>query len=1083
MMLIRLFFLIFTIMMTTVLPLSNLVSRSSHDVNDANYIQYSSINLRQYSHNTTIARSVRKRLFKHHIWKPVECLVPVEPRLQIPVVVSSRSDNAPQVRNISARVLTSVQMEPHSKPSKQLHLSVCSINVRSVKNKTLSLSDYMSTNDYDIIALTETWLSNDCKATLAELVPPGYNIKHVPRQSNRNGGGVAIVYKDNLQAKITSSTKKAEFTHFEHLSCLLTYNDLSVHMTVVYRPPPSQQNKLKNTTFFNEWPLFLETFVTIHCDMYIVGDMNFHLDVAGDANSQKFIDSLQAHDLIQHVKVPTHQKGHTLDVVITRNSNNMVEEMHVTDPVLCDRNGNPSGDHYAIHFRGKLIKPASIQKCVSYRKLRNVNITSMKQSISNSELLCNTHCDLEALVRNYNDGLRHVIDNHAPVIKRIIHLRPNAPWYNEDLKAMKLHRRTLEKQWHLTGLTVHHEIYRNKCVKYNNLLKKAKSHYYSSKIKDCGTDTKEIYRIASHLMGTQKQVCLPSGRTPEQLSNEFNAFFTNKIATIREQLCNEDNHVLELDKSVNVVMELNKFSLVTQDYIIKMISQCPNKSCLLDPIPTWMLKECIDSLAPIITVIINKSLSAGLVPKDFKIAHISPLLKKAGLDSEIFKFFRPISNLSFISKLSERIVDEQLNLHVTDNKLYELLQSAYKKYHSTETALIRIQYDIAKVLDEGSVCVLILLDLSAAFDTIDHQLLLSRLEHIFGIKDKALSWIRSYLEDRYQCVLVNNCLSDRIKLQFGVPQGSVLGPKLFSLYMKPLGDLIRTHDMSLHFYADDTQLYMTLKSSDHDQHVNSINRMENCIKDVRRWMSTNMLKLNDDKTELIVFSSRYRKYEKQISLHIGNTTVYPKEQVKNLGVILDKHLTLSNHINNVSRNCYASLRQISHIRRYITTEATKTLVQGLVMSKLDYCNALYNGLPDYLLNKLQRVQNLAARIVTYTAKYDKITPVLRDLHWLPVCRRIEFKTLLYVYKILHREAPEYLQDLVSVYKPSRSLRSATSLSLVIPRTSTSTYGNMLFPTTSSTLWNQLPVNIKQAPTSTNFKKQLKTHIFKLHYNC
>ena len=186
-------------------------------------------------------------------------------------------------------------------------------------------------------------------------------------------------------------------------------------------------------------------------------------------------------------------------------------------------------------------------------------------------------------------------------------------------------------------------------------------------------------------------------------------------------------------------------------------------------------------------------------------------MKKSGLDPNVLKNYRPVSNLPFISKVLEKVVDKRLERHLTDNKLHEGFQSAYQKFNSTESALLKVQNDILQSLDNNCVTVLVLLDLSAAFDTIDHQTLLRRLENLFGITDKPLAWMSSYLSDRFQTVCVDGKLSSPVHMKYSVPQGSVLGPKNYIMYTKPVGDICRRHGLHHHFYADDSQLYLSFK--------------------------------------------------------------------------------------------------------------------------------------------------------------------------------------------------------------------------------------------------------------------------------
>jgi hypothetical protein len=465
-----------------------------------------------------------------------------------------------------------------------------------------------------------------------------------------------------------------------------------------------------------------------------------------------------------------------------------------------------------------------------------------------------------------------------------------------------------------------------------------------------------------------------------------------------------------------------------------------------------------------------------------KKATVRPLLKKHGLDVEILKNYRPVSNLTFVSKILEKVVASRLDTHLKDNNLMDDVQSAYRKHHSTETALIKVQADITSALDKGSIVVLLMLDLSAAFDTIDHRILLQRFDQTFGIKGQALNWFKSYLEDRVQTVAVADTVSNDQRLDFSVPQGSVLGPKAYCMYTKPVGDIIRSHGLIHHCYADDTQLYVAIKPKD-DNLCSIIARLETCVREVKIWMECNLLKLNDEKTELIVFApKKYHDMSENINVKIGGSTIKPSPQVKNLGVVFDQCMSMTNHVNAIAKTCYFHLRNISRIRPYLTTNACKTMVQALVLSRLDYGNALLYGLPKQTISKLQRVQNTAARIIACIPHNEHITAVLKDLHWLPVERRIQYKVLLLTFKSLKGEAPSYLSSLVEQYLPARTLRSHRQSLLQVPSSKTVSYGDRTFRKAAAVLWNELPLDIKDSESTHAFKRKLKTYLFKLSYN-
>ena len=314
--------------------------------------------------------------------------------------------------------------------------------------------------------------------------------------------------------------------------------------------------------------------------------------------------------------------------------------------------------------------------------------------------------------------------------------------------------------------------------------------------------------------------------------------------------------------------------------------------------------------------------------------------------------------------------------------------------------------------------------------------------------------------------------SHRTLIEAGIPQGSVLGPVLFSIYTIPLGAIFRKYQLQYHIYADDAQLYVDLSGVRDGETTDAVCRVERCIEEARLWVSDHNLLLNESKTEAIIISAPNRKHMQDVScVSVCGCNIVPSSTIRSLGIMIDCELTMS------SQDLYV----ISKIRHCLSTEACKTIVHTLVISRLDYGNAVLYGITEALMTKLQMVQNSAARLAARQRKHQDITPVLIKLHWLPVRWRVQYKLLVLVFSALHELAPKYIQDLVIPYSPNRNLRSADQCLLVVPRYNLEGYDRRAFSVSGPALWNSLPEHIRQSDTLVKFKTLLKTHLFKLAY--
>lgn len=690
--------------------------------------------------------------------------------------------------------------------------------------------------------------------------------------------------------------------------------------------------------------------------------------------------------------------------------------------------------------------------------------------------------DVNSLLDQYNVVLSELIDKHAPERSRSITLRPNAPWFNDDLRALKRQRRKFERKYLSTRLEVHRQMYRDQCQIYTAALHSAKSTYYKVKISE--SDNHQLFNMVDGLFKVKRLPPLPSHVSCHSLAEDFSEFFHSKIEKLRDRLYNSSSQSTETSVLINpspCPTSLSEFTEVSETYIRELIDKSKPKSCCLDPVPTRILKQSLDVLVHPITKVVNASLTTGEFPSSLKKGIIYPSIKKQTLDQEEFTSYRPITNIAFLSKTLERVVAAQTINYLTDNDLMAKLQSAYRCFHSTETALLRVCNDILLALDSRQEVVLVLLDLSSAFDTIDHDVLLDRLRSRYGIKGTALNWFRSYLANRTQSVRIgDSCSSDRM-LKYGVPQGSVLGPLLFSLFFAPIEDVILAHGLRCMVYADDSQLYITINARC-DRPV-MLSKLQLCILDIFTWCTNNGLACSLDKTDAVHLRSCHAKnFDPIQEIVIDDVVIVPKPVVRDLGILIDSHLLLKNQVNQVCKCAWLAIRKIGRIRPYLAQDVCERLVHAFITSKLDSCNSILYGLPSCELDKLQRVQNAAARLVTMASKSDHITPILFKLHWLPVKERITFKLLLITFKALRGQAPSYISELLNIYQPSRSLRSSSLKYLSVPKCNTVSYGHRAFSVASAKLWNSLPYDLRSIENTSTFKTSLKTFLFKRTFN-
>ena len=463
---------------------------------------------------------------------------------------------------------------------------------------------------------------------------------------------------------------------------------------------------------------------------------------------------------------------------------------------------------------------------------------------------------------------------------------------------------------------------------------------------------------------------------------------------------------------------------------------------------------------------------------------VKPLLKKVGLE---FKNYRPVSNLKFLTKLVEKCMLLQFNEHCSMNSLLPSYQSAYRKCYSCKTSLLKLTNNLLNEMENQKMSALVVMDLSAAFVTVDHKILLDVLSSQYGIEGKALRWFDTYLRPHFCQVDIKGARSSIHSLDFSVPQGSCVGPILYSVYASTLQYQI-SEGMDLNGFADDHLINKSFNPNDRDEELRTIELLESSLGNINSWMNLNRLQMNTSKTEFMMIGS-WKQLTKCVTNNftVCNDIVEKSEIIRLLGICIDSNLNFKTNVIKKSQTAMLNIFKIKHIRRYLTQEACEVLFHGLVMSHLDYCNSLYYGLPNCDLNRLQSVQSIACKMVLNRSKYDSCTECFTQIHWLPIRFRVQHKILTMVHNCLNQREPEYLSNLLtyrSEIRPSRDLRSELNYRLLqVPRTKLKTFVARSFRVAGLALWNSIPDELRHIDDPNVLRSQLKHFFLKRLLTC
>ena len=905
--------------------------------------------------------------------------------------------------------------------------------------------------DIDIAAICETWLTDKANTTTAFIKEYGYDIFHDFRNDQR-GGGVALLLKSSIKSWPVKPC--SSFSSFETVIRMIKSGTSKTIIAVIYRTGAL-------TTHFNkELDLLLSDISTRSDSFMVLGDLNIHFNEKGVP--KQALDIFTSYGMKKVINEPTHISGQSLDQLFIYSLDNQVS----CSDLLIDSTHRLGSDHFPIFLKLNLNLQKKYFKTINYRAIKSMNKDQFTTDFENLLKNIKMSGSFKVSVMSLKESVSSLLDDYAPYQTKSISVVDRAPWFDQEYRELRKLRRVAESKKYRSGTDYLH--YKKLCTQANTLANQKKKDYLQKKISGSSHKTRTLYKLVNRVLDRKQDSVLPDFTGDiQQLSEDFNQYFIEKIDNIRKNIPLKSQPSVS-DAPTTLLFEFEP----TSESEIKTIIEESGLNCSQsDILPASLYKDNLYSMLPTLVKLVNLSLCTGSMD-GAKIADIIPLIKNDSLDPNVLKNYRPVSNLTFLGKLIERVVLKRLSNHLDNNGLNCPEQFAYKKNHSTETLLIKIVNDVLIAADEKSATVIMLLDLSAASDTVDHNLLLRILKHEIGIRGTALAWFTSFLKDRAQRIRLGNNISESITIKFGVPQGSVLGPVLFNIYIRSIYRLVQKLSFDIIGYADDHQIFKSFLSANQVE-VLSL-QLRNCFYVIEQWMARYFLQLNSLKTQIIILGPTNVLKEVEISgvALKSSTNIMFVSTVKSLGFMIDSKLTFNDQIVSLKKKCFHTLRNLRKIRCLLQEKDIKIVVNSLVLSCLDYCNALFIGAGERHLDQLQLIQNAATKAITGKYKYEHLGNDLQNLHWLTIRKRIVFKIALLAYKAIMGTAPIYIQDMFRYTHYGYSIKLTTAFAQT-------QYGQRSFSYIAPRIFNRLPSSITSKHDLKDFKCSLKTYLFNL----